>query len=365
MLYFVGNVSTNEYDSSMPKRTQAEVVTRSARDAADIEIRAKQQEVKYDLRDFTIDYIVKEFKAGLFFIPLYQRKFVWDKPRQCKFVESVLLGLPMPMMFVADLDDGRLEIVDGAQRIQTLAAFIDNDLKLSGLPRLPALNGFCFKDLPEAHQRKIGTKALRMVILEDTTTAETRQEIFNRINTSLLPARGAEVRRGAFSGPFTEFIKKCAQNKHFRILCPISEMLINRREDEELVLRFFCYSDNYGHFKHDVESFLGEYLSSHRNNFDEDTKEREYHAMLKFVKEFFPSGFAKSPSAKSTPRVRFEAISVGVNLALRQQPKLRPHAVSDWVGSEEFAIQTTTHASNSGPRLRARIEYVRDKLLGK
>lgn len=340
-------------------------ITTEQRNAAEREIRAKQQEVKYDLRDFTVDYIVKEFKAGLFFIPPYQRQFVWDRSRQCRFIESVLLGLPIPMMFVADLDDGRLEIVDGAQRIQTLEAFMGNDLKLSGLRRLPGLNGFCFRDLPDPQQRKMGTKALRMVVLEDSTTSETRQEIFDRINTTPLRARGAEIRRGSFAGPFTQFISQCAANRLFRRLCPISQMLLNRREDEELVLRFFAYSDLYRAFKHDVERFLAEYLRSHRTNFDEERKSKEYVAMLNFVERHFPHGFAKSKSARSTPRVRFEAISVGVNLALREDPALTPPPVSGWINSEEFEKQTTTHASNSGPRLRSRVEYVRDMLLGR
>src|SRR3990172_11373487 len=94
----------------------AKPVLATTREADEAEIKAKQREVKYDLRDFTIDYIVKQFEDGLFFVPEYQREFVWREDRQCRFIESVILGLPIPMMFVADLDDGRLEIVDGAQR---------------------------------------------------------------------------------------------------------------------------------------------------------------------------------------------------------------------------------------------------------
>ena len=87
--------------------------------------------------------------------------------------------------------------------------------------------------------------------------------------------------------------------------------------------------------------------------------------MLLFVKKFFPFGFAKSSGAKTTPRVRFEAISVGVTLALRTDPALIPSSVSEWIESPEFEKETTTHASNSQPRLKSRVEFVRDRLLGK
>ena len=89
----------------------------------DSEIKAKQSEVKYDLRDFTVDYLVQQFQDDRFYVPPYQRKFIWSDKHRCRFIESIMLGLPIPMMFVADMEDGRLEIVDGAQRIQTLECF--------------------------------------------------------------------------------------------------------------------------------------------------------------------------------------------------------------------------------------------------
>jgi hypothetical protein len=348
----------------MAKRQHIDLFTDAKRAAAEAEIKAKQREIKYDLRDFTIDYIVREYREGLFFSPDYQREFVWDGKRQCRFIESVLLGLPLPMMFVADLDDGRLEIVDGVQRIETLEKFRNDDLTLANLDRLPTLNGSKFSDLPESQQRKFGTKALRVVVLEDATTPDTRQEIFDRINTSPLRARGAEIRRGAQAGPFADFIQECATNPLFLRLCPISKMLIARRENEELVMRFFAYSDHYKEFKHDVDKFLTAYAKENRDNFDANLMKMEFDRMLDFVSRYFPYGFAKNVGHKTTPRVRFEAISVGVNLALRKRPQLVPALVTEWLNSDEFNRQVTTHASNSGPRLRGRVEYVRNQLLG-
>lgn len=336
-------------------------VTRSV---ADVQVKERQQEVKYDLRDFTVDYLVQAYKDDLFFIPNYQREFIWPEKNKSKFIESVILGLPIPMLFVADMDDGRLEIVDGAQRIQTLEQFLNNDLSLSQLTLLASLDGFRFKDLSTTQQRKLLTRALRIVVLEEGTTEGIRQELFHRINTQSVRAKGSEVRRGSFQGPFIEFIKECASNPLFRKLCPISEPMLKRREDEELVTRFFCYSDRYKLFKHDVDKFVDAYVSEHRDSFDEARMRSEFTTMLEFVAKYFPNGFAKSQSAVSTPRVRFEAISVGVNLARRKDPALVPSEMpSEWLGSPEFIKQTTTHASNSGPRLRGRIEFVRDKLL--
>ncbi len=347
----------------MPKNDELFAISDADRRAAEDEIRTKQHEVRYDLRDFTIDYIVKQYQAGLFYVPPYQREFIWTDRNKCRFVESVILGLPIPMMFVADMEDGRLEIVDGAQRIQTLEQFVNGDLALKGLERLPAINGFSYAHLPVSQQRKFGTKALRLVVLEDLTTPELRQEIFDRVNTSGIKARASEIRRGTFTGPFMDFVRTCARDKLFIELCPITEKTRHRREDEELVLRFFAYSDRYKRFRHDVDKFLDDFAKEHRTSFDESRMSREFHDTMAFVEKHFPYGFAKSPQSQTTPRVRFEAIAVGANLALRERPDLLPKSVSAWLDSAEFVRHTTTHASNSGPRLRSRIEYVRDRLL--
>lgn len=334
--------------------------------AADNEIRSLQSEVKYDLRDFTIDYLVNAFKEDLFFIPDYQRAFIWPEKNKSKFIESVILGLPIPMLFVADMADGRLEIVDGAQRIQTLEQFLSGDLKLDDLTLLSSLTGFTINELSIPQQRKIKTRALRMVVLEDGTTEAIRQELFHRINTQSIRAKGSEIRRGSFAGPFVTFIKECSNDTLFRKLCPISNTALNRRENEELVTRFFCYSDRYQKFKHDVDKFIDEFVEERKNQIENHVLHDEFSRTMDFVARHFPNGFAKTKNATSTPRVRFEAIAVGVNLALRINPNLTPeNHVSEWITSDEFVAHTTTHASNSGPRLRSRIEFVRDKLLGR
>src|SRR5688500_2074303 len=87
------------------------------RNLADVQIRDRQQEVKYDLRDFTVELITSHFNEGLFYVPDYQRAHVWNEEKQSRFIESVVLGLPIPMMFLAEMEDGNLEIVDGVQRI--------------------------------------------------------------------------------------------------------------------------------------------------------------------------------------------------------------------------------------------------------
>ncbi len=332
--------------------------------AAEEQLQSLQKLVEYDTKDFTLELLLSKFERNDFFIPDYQRQYVWRPSNKSSFIESVLLGMPIPFMFFASCEDGRLEVIDGAQRMQTLQEFASGKLKLSKLPKLTLLNGFSFKDLSEANQRKFYNRTFRVVVLDEKTTPDIRQDLFNRINTSGVKATDSEIRRGSYPGRLTEFIEKCCKNPLFVSLCPISSKKAIRQERFELVLRFFAYLYDYKSFAHDVAPFLDNFLSSNLNTFDEQMYNKDFEDMLQFVKNYFEFGFAKTQNAKSTPRVRFEAISVGVALALKEKPDLTVSNL-EWLDSEEFKELTTSDASNNEGRLAARIEYVRDKLLGR
>lgn len=337
-------------------------VTPEQVEAAERQLKELQRQVEYDTKDYTLELLLDKFEKGDFYIPDYQRQFVWKPNNRSLFIESVLLGLPIPFMFFAGCDDGRLEIIDGAQRMQTLREFVKRKMKLSKLAKLTELDGFVFEDLSTATQRKFLNRTFRVVVLDEKTTTDIRQDLFNRINTSGVKASDSEVRRGSYPGKLTSYIEKCCKNELFVALCPISKNKAVRQERFELVLRFFAYLNDYKHFEHEVNPFLNDFLAKNLDSFDEHQYETDFIGMLNFVQKHFQFGFAKSQNATTTPRVRFEAISVGVALALRAYPNLEVKNV-DWLNSEEFKVLTTSDASNNEGKLVARVEYVRDRLI--
>jgi len=338
------------------------IITIEDKQEADLQIKEMQKQIDYDTKDYTVELMVDKFDKKDFFIPAYQRGFVWQQKHKTLFLESILLGLPIPFMFFADCEDGRLEIIDGAQRMQTIVEFNKNKLQLSGLKKLTKINGFYFKDLSEAQQRKFLNKSLRIIVLEESTPFSARQDLFYRINTTGMKANDSEIRRGSYSGPFTTFIEKCSCNEQFVTLSPMSKAREMRHERFEFVLRFFAYLNNYNDFDHDVNVFLDAYLILHLEDFNERIFLKEFEMMIKFVTQYFPFGFAKSANAKATPRVRFEAIAVGAALALREKPNLKVKNI-DWINSDQFKDYTTSDASNNEGKLKLRVEYVRDQLL--
>ena len=229
------------------------------------EISAVKKTIKYDTRDYVIEYLVAKYKQDYFYIPPeYQRQFIWNDANKCFFIESILMGLPIPFMFFADTDDGRIEIVDGAQRTCTLVEFLDNELELSGLRVLKESNGFKFNDLDSAVQNRLKNTSIRVVFLEEGTTESVRQEIFKRINTGGKQATPAEARRGSYLGRFKDFLEECVANEKFNELAPRTKSTEKRYEGFELVTRFFAYSDSYDSgfngYDGNVTVFMDQYI---------------------------------------------------------------------------------------------------------
>ncbi|EAB4114062.1 DUF262 domain-containing protein [Salmonella enterica] len=346
---------------------------------AEEQVRAEQKDVDFETKEFTVELLVNKYNSGLeddtneLFVPDYQRDFVWSEKRQSRLIESLILGFPIPYIFTADVLsedpelDGRIEIVDGSQRVRTIHAFIHNKLTLQDLKSLTSLNGFNFQDLPLSRQRRFMRIPVRVIELSSKCNEETRRDLFERINSGSDILKDMEVRKGSELGSttlYTQVIKPCSAIPQFKELAPLSEAKEKRDERLEFTLRFFAYLDNYQKFDHSVRDFLNDYMSAN-GNIDATKQElmkTEFSNMLNFVEKYFPAGFRKTVTAKSTPRVRFESIAVGTALALRLDPHLAPKNL-DWISSDKFKDLTTSDGANSRVKVIERIEYVRDQLL--
>jgi hypothetical protein len=370
-------------------------VMKSSRSAADIEAAENQikeniRDVRYIVREYPVEVVVQKYVTGRetdeneIYVPDYQRELIWSEKRQSKFIESVLIGLPIPFLFVADVSDeedpekaGRLEIVDGVQRIRTLTEFLTNNLPLEGLERLNTLNGFRFCDLHPSRQRRFRRATLRLIELTEAVSEAVRRDMFDRINSGAVGLEAVEVRRGMEQGPFLTVTTELAADPLLHQLAPVSEALQKHFEYEELVTRFFAFLNRYqnygvGDTGKVVKDFLLAYVRDTNKELQgangkeiSDAMRAEWKRTLSFVRVNFPDGFKKRGRGRKVPRVRFEAIAVGVGLALRENPDLKPENVQAWLEGEEFKQWTTSDASNNRKNLIGRVEFVRNKLLGK
>lgn len=335
-------------------------------------VEEERKDVRYVVTDFVAELIISKFGrdegvGGPFeiYVPEYQRELAWTDDQRSYFIESMLLRIPISPVFFYEVE-GRLEIVDGSQRIRTLASFSQDKFALQNLEKLDMLNGLRFSELPAAVRRRFHNTPIRGFVLDQGTDETVRIDLFRRLNTSGKRLADAEVRKGAFRGPFLDLVIDSAASQAFRAAAPRIGGVVNEdSERQELATRFYVYLDAYEDFRHEVRNFLDRHtrrLNGSLSPVDIEIMRREFEGVMRFVARSFDDGFYRRGSPNRVPRVRFEAIAIGSALALRLKPDLVAGDTS-WVHADEFERLTRTDASNSGPRLRGRIEYVRDRLL--
>jgi hypothetical protein len=220
-----------------PSKAPAEIA------AGEAEIVENIKDVRYIVREYPAEVVVRKYLIGKdedqneIYVPDYQRDLIWPLKNQSRFIESVLIGIPIPFLFVADISEkedpdgaGRLEIVDGVQRIRTLVEFMSGQLVLSDLERLKSLNGFTFFDLHPSRQRRFRRATLRLIELTEMVTEDVRRDMFDRINSGSVGLEAVEVRRGVQGGPFVDLTTELAHNPTLHLLAPISESMKKRFE---------------------------------------------------------------------------------------------------------------------------------------
>lgn len=309
----------------------------SKKEKISAQIEVEQRAISYDMKEYTIELYVSKYLKQIecddneLYVPDYQREFIWDDKHQSRFIESLYLGLPVPFMFSAEIkESGRLEIVDGSQRIRTLAAFLTDELTLSHLEKLTEMNGCKYSELPVSLQRSFKNISIRMVVLSSKATEDVRNEMFDRINTSSVPLLPMETRRGVYKGPFTDFIAKLAKDSRFKSLCPMAKYMQNRREEEELILRLFAFSELFPNFSVVETKGVAKYLDGYLADKNKSTTKEEmqqlkknFYRLIEFVEKAFPNqGFAKKCGAVGISKPYFESIAVGIYLALNENPDI-------------------------------------------
>ena len=157
---------------------------------------ANRRSVSFDSYDVTVRQLYDMISEDIIDVtPEYQRHFVWNQERQSQLIESILLGIPVPSLFMATNKDSTWEVIDGLQRITTLVNFIgkvdviekisesSKPLILKGLEKLDALNGLKYSDMPRSIQLMFLTRPVRITVLNDRSDFNLRFDLFERLNT--------------------------------------------------------------------------------------------------------------------------------------------------------------------------------------
>jgi len=329
--------------------------------------------------------------------PFYQRRLRWDPSRQSKLIESFIMNIPVPPLFVYEADLAKYEVMDGQQRITAIQEFYSNNLRLTGLEQWPELNGRTYSRLPSEIRKGIDRRSISYIVLLKESAATTeeqtllRQLVFERLNTGGVELSQQEVRNCLYQGGFNSMLFELAAHTAFRAAWglppysseeatnPPSDLLRNtfyaKMTDVEVILRFFALR-HVDHYQRGMQGFLDLYMVRSRRFTPEDlshlgtlfTETIELASAIYRDAIFRPWNVKEGKWASSPQRAFADAVMVGLSRNLKQAVLLlqRSEAVVDATKHlfEQHTDGTFTGRGNTKADVRERINLYDEMLRG-
>lgn len=218
--------------------------------------------------DMPVDGLVDRLNRKDIFIPSFQRKFVWSQAQASRFIESLIIDLPVPGIFMFKEPDSRkLMVVDGQQRLRTLQCFHDGllrgrEFRLVGVSK--ELQGKTYKDLTYEEQRNLNDYMLHATIFRQDEPNGDRSSVysvFERLNTGGAPLQPQEIRACVYRGKFNDLLSELSGNPDWKRIYGSSS---ERKKDEEIILRFFALYHAQEKYERPMKQFLNDFMEHHR-----------------------------------------------------------------------------------------------------
>lgn len=301
-------------------------------DVIDVDPNQEIVDVGYDITsygaDFLVDGLITRMSAADIVVPTFdpafsaesgaegfQRHFVWTKPQADRFLESLLLGMPVPGIFLVREPNGIFLVLDGHQRLRSLASFYEGVFREKEYTLeyvQDTWRGLRYRDLEDEDRRRLDNSIIHATILRQDDPARNYRaiySIFERINTGGTALQPQEIRVALFGGPFIQLIRELNRDTHWRALYgPRS----NRLKDQELILRFLALYEDSKSYKRPVKGFLNDYLArnARRGNGESADLVKVFRATVQTINESLgPKAFRP---VRSLNAAVLDAVMVGV-----------------------------------------------------
>ena len=206
----------------------------------------------------TVHEVLRRIRMGAFVMnPDFQRAFIWSDSQQSKLIESVIMRIPLPVLYLAEDEQGRMIVVDGLQRLSTFKRFVGNGLKLR-LPDRDGLHGKRFRDLPPKLQNRVEDCNLILYVIDQRVPEQARLDIFDRVNSGVSLTR-QQMRNSLYMGEATRFLKAESTTDIF-LQATGRSLKTSTMRDREFVNRFCAFQIlDLGEYR-DMDDFLAEAL---------------------------------------------------------------------------------------------------------
>jgi hypothetical protein len=327
--------------------------------------------------------------------PSYQRRPRWDRERQSRLIESFIMNIPVPPLFVYESDLAKYEVMDGQQRITAILEFYTNRYPLEHLQQWPELNGRIYDTLPAEIRKGLDRRSISYIVLlkESASTSEEeallRQQVFERLNTGGVQLSHQEIRNSLYQSKFNDLLLVLARNRLYRAAWGVPEyseeeerqlsddLAKNRNyimmRDVEIALRFFALR-HVEQYQKGMKGFLDLYMVRARSFTDEDVDvlRRLFEQTIElgsaiYQDVFFRPWDPKSQQWADKPQVAFaDAVMVGLSRHLEHAAELKEKRDEVLAATkqlfETYPAGTFTGRGNTKQDVQDRIRFFDDML---
>ena len=313
--------------------------------------------------DYPVDSLVQRLDREVLFVPEFQRKYVWTLKQASRFIESLLLGLPVPgVFFDKESDSGKLLIIDGQQRLRTLQYFYNGLFKgkeffLKDVQ--PQYEGRKFKTLEKEDQIRLSDSVIHATIIRQDEPSDEQSSvyhIFERLNTGGTFLQPQEIRACIFHGPFAELLEKLNENEDWREIYGTPS---KRLKDQELILRFLALFFFASEYSRPMNEYLNKFMgrNSKLNKIDKDHITAAFAPTVALIRKILGSKAFRPERALNA--AVYDSVMVGLAKRLAHGPLKKPQnfagAYAHLMKDKEYLSATKTGTADE-PNVKLRIE---------
>jgi hypothetical protein len=327
--------------------------------------------------DLSVGSIAEMVKDGAIDVaPAFQRRERWQSDKQSALIESFLLNVPVPPIYLAEEEYGSYSVVDGKQRIIAMNKFINEGMRLTRLERFTELEGITFDELPREMSNALRIRPyLRVITLLKQSSSTLKYEVFTRLNKAGVPMLPQEIRNVAFRGALNDLMTNLAKNdflkKQLKIQSPLS-LAFTRMTDTEFVLRFFTVRDRWETFSGVMQTEMDHFMLRNLEAPLAKLKsfETSFNLAIEACERIWGDDAFKRPEGSTTRNQMLQGVydvqMVGVSLfedriteVFRKKNQIRDAFRQEVASNAEFA-ETMKQFTSNPKRLGYRIGRMRE-----
>lgn len=244
------------------------------------------QDIFVESKNFTLTQLVDMVNEGdLELAPRFQRNFIWDRTRKSRLIESIFLGLPLPTIYLSQYDDGRLTIVDGLQRINSIKEFMEDGFALCNMEYFDFCNGKKYSELnlPSLQLRRFKQTVITCFVIDYRSPAQLKYDLFRRLNTGGKVLNDQEIRNCLARTPLQNTLYEMVNSNEFK-QATCGSVKDTRMAAQESALRFIYFYDQYSE-----DNYIGNYDGDMKSTLDaciEELNEKTEQELNKYVEAY-------------------------------------------------------------------------------